>query len=115
MRNRISRNPASKHSERYLQEQRKRMHAMRDPVVTAMYESEAWQVLRAQVRRDALGRCQWPGCRVEGLCVDHREPHRGNRELFFSRANLWFLCKSHHDKKTARFDGGFGNARKRMT
>jgi 5-methylcytosine-specific restriction protein A len=102
------------HSVRYLKEQRARMQLTRDPKVSAMYDSREWFILRAQVKRDADGRCQWPNCTASGVCVDHRNPHRGDRALFFSRANLWLLCKTHHDKKTARFDGGFGNARKTL-
>jgi 5-methylcytosine-specific restriction protein A len=114
MKNRVSRQPAARHSKRFVQEAQARAHAKRDPIVTAMYESREWQVLRAQVRRDANNRCQWPKCSDDGLCVDHREPHRGDRARFFNRGNLWLLCKKHHDRKTARFDGGFGNEVKPM-
>lgn len=40
--------------------------------------------------------------------VDHITPHKGNFELFWNRNNWQPLCKSHHDSKTAREDGGFG-------
>jgi 5-methylcytosine-specific restriction protein A len=40
--------------------------------------------------------------------VDHIVPHRGNKELFWNRENWQGLCKSHHSKKTALEDGGFG-------
>lgn len=40
--------------------------------------------------------------------VDHIVPHRGNKELFWDKDNWQALCKSCHDKKTAREDGGFG-------
>lgn len=112
MRNRISRSPLTRPSARYLKEQRARYQATRDPHVLAMYQSKEWQGLRALVKREAHYRCQWPDCDARGMSVDHREPHKGNTTLFFSRANLWLLCKRHHDKKTARFDGGFGNARR---
>ena len=112
MQNRVNKQPAAAHSKRFTQEKQARIHANRDPIVTAMYESPEWQALRARVRREAQGRCQWPGCTQAGLCVDHIEPHKGNRGLFFSRVNLWLLCKLHHDRKTCRYDGGFGNARR---
>ncbi|WP_309252328.1 HNH endonuclease signature motif containing protein [Paenibacillus spongiae] len=41
--------------------------------------------------------------------IDHIKPHKGNKVLFWDRNNWQPLCKSHHDKKTARYDGGFGN------
>jgi 5-methylcytosine-specific restriction protein A len=98
-----------------MQERQARLHALRDPAISALYDSPQWQVLRAQVVRDAGGKCQWPECGARGVCVDHRTPHRGDRALFFNRNNLWLLCKPHHDRKTVRFDGGFGNARKPLT
>ena len=54
-------------------------------------------------------------CREEGrvtpaTVVDHIVPHKGNDRLFWDEANNWAArCKSHHDAKTAREDGGFGN------
>jgi 5-methylcytosine-specific restriction protein A len=115
MHNRINKHPATKHSKRYNQERQARLHALRDPAVTAMYQSREWQLLRARVRRDAEGKCQWPSCISPGLCVDHKQPHKGNRGLFFSRGNVWLLCKTHHDRKTAKHDGGFGNDAKPLT
>jgi 5-methylcytosine-specific restriction enzyme A len=41
--------------------------------------------------------------------VDHIVPHRGNKALFWDQTNWQPLCKRHHDIKTAREDGGFGN------
>jgi len=41
--------------------------------------------------------------------VDHIVPHRGDRALFWDTSNWQPLCKPHHDAKTAREDGGFGN------
>jgi len=42
--------------------------------------------------------------------VDHIIPHRGNMQLFWQHSNWQSLCKPCHDTKTAREDGGFGNA-----
>jgi 5-methylcytosine-specific restriction protein A len=108
MKNRFNRHRALNASTRFKQEQQALRHAMRDPVISAMYDSAEWQTLRALVRHDAAGRCEWPGCSSAGHCVDHRVPHKGAASLFFNRSNLWLLCKTHHDRKTARFDGGFG-------
>ncbi len=41
--------------------------------------------------------------------VDHIVPHKGNYELFWDESNWQPLCKYHHDVKTAKVDGGFGN------
>lgn len=52
-------------------------------------------------------------CRAEhrvtqATVVDHIVPHRGNHERMWSVSNWQALCKTHHDRKTARQDGGFG-------
>jgi len=114
MRNRVHRQPFLDHSARWERERRARVDAQRNPAVQAMYRTRAWQALRRIVIEEAAGLCQWPGCGVPGTVVDHRQPHRGDNGLFHDRANLWLLCKLHHDRKTASLDGGFGNpARKR--
>jgi len=41
--------------------------------------------------------------------VDHITPHRGDYQLFWDSANHQSLCKEHHDRKTAKEDGAFGN------
>ncbi|WP_371263772.1 HNH endonuclease signature motif containing protein [Paenibacillus sp. UNC496MF] len=41
--------------------------------------------------------------------VDHIRPHKGDKALFWDRNNWQPLCKSCHDTKTVREDGGFGN------
>ena len=41
--------------------------------------------------------------------VDHIIPAKGSPELFWDEANWQPLCKYHHDAKTAREDGAFGN------
>lgn len=53
--------------------------------------------------------CMKAGRYQIGRVVDHIVPHRGNDELFWDRANWQTLCKPHHDAKTAKEDGGFGN------
>lgn len=58
--------------------------------------------------------------------VDHIKPHRlsealkdgaldairAAQSLFWDQDNWQALCKPHHDAKTAREDGGFGNRRR---
>ncbi len=41
--------------------------------------------------------------------VDHITPHKGDMKLFWDKNNHQALCKKHHDIKTAKEDGGFGN------
>jgi 5-methylcytosine-specific restriction protein A len=41
--------------------------------------------------------------------VDHIIPHKGDKKLFYDPNNRQSLCKFHHDSKTAREDGGYGN------
>ncbi len=63
--------------------------------------------------------CQCPECdegrkRVRAASVvDHKIPHRGDLSLMWNRRNWQAMAKDCHDAKTAREDGGFGNARPR--
>lgn len=45
---------------------------------------------------------------VAATVVDHITPHKGDKALFWQRANWQPLCKRCHDIKTAIEDGGFG-------
>jgi 5-methylcytosine-specific restriction protein A len=56
--------------------------------------------------------CNHPGCEQPASVVDHIVPHRGDPRLFWDATNWQGLCKPHHDAKTAREDGGFGNRRR---
>jgi 5-methylcytosine-specific restriction protein A len=54
--------------------------------------------------------CSAEGRVEQAVIVDHINPHKGNRELFWNKNNWQGLCKHHHDTKTATQDGGFGHA-----
>jgi len=41
--------------------------------------------------------------------VDHEPPHNGDMQKFWDRKTWRALAKVCHDRKTARYDGGFGN------
>lgn len=41
--------------------------------------------------------------------VDHITPHKGDISLFWNVANWQPLCKTCHNRKTVKEDGGFGN------
>ncbi|NLC02720.1 MAG: HNH endonuclease [Tissierellia bacterium] len=72
-----------------------------------LYSSTRWQQLR-QYRLNTQPLC------VECLkhnrytpatVVDHMKPHKGNEKLFYDLKNLQSMCKSCHDRKTAKEDG----------
>lgn len=48
------------------------------------------------------------GALVAASVVDHKVPHRGDKQLFWDSGNWQALCKPCHDRKTATEDGGFG-------
>lgn len=71
------------------------------------YKTARWQRLRMSVLLRDQFTCQWPGCaRMEvdtsQLVADHREPHRGDEELFWDEGNLQCLCKPCHDSAKQR-------------
>jgi 5-methylcytosine-specific restriction endonuclease McrA len=41
--------------------------------------------------------CERLGQVTAATVVDHKEPHRGDQKLFWSRSNWQALCKPHHD------------------
>lgn len=63
------------------------------------YKTAEWQRLRWSVLVDALFTCARCGFIGSGpdLVADHRQPHRGDRALFWDRGNLQCLCKACHD------------------
>ncbi len=74
-----------------------------------------WQKAReAWLRAHPL--CQCEDCdegrkRVTAASVvDHKVPHKGDMRLFWDRNNWQSMAKECHDRKTAREDGGYGNA-----
>ena len=75
-----------------------------------------WRIARAQYLSEHP-LCECDECRAGALrtraaeVVDHVIPHRGDLSLMWNRRNWRAMAKACHDKKTARQDGGFGNAR----
>ncbi|ALC92070.1 HNH endonuclease [Bacillus sp. FJAT-18017] len=53
--------------------------------------------------------CQQEEKHIPATVVDHIIPHKGDKQLFWDKNNWQPLCKRHHDIKTAKEDGGFGN------
>lgn len=80
----------------------------------AWYHSAEWKRLRMQVLTEARFTCAMCG-KIEGntskLVGDHIRSHRGDRAMFFDRANVQCLCKACHDGAKQRLDrrmGGVG-------
>jgi 5-methylcytosine-specific restriction enzyme A len=74
------------------------------------YDSKWRKAREAYLRKHPLCvHCEREGIVKAAEVVDHIIPHKGDSLLFWDVANNWQpLCKQHHDKKTAREDGGFG-------
>jgi Restriction endonuclease len=73
-----------------------------------------WQRARAVFlsQHPLCEECAREGALTPATVVDHIQPHRGNQEMFWGVTNWQSLCKRHHDIKTVKEDGGFGNQRK---
>ncbi len=72
--------------------------------------SSAWQRARYHflMAHPLCAQCGRDGRLTAATVVDHIEPHKGDKQLFWQRANWQPLCKPCHDRKTASEDGGFG-------
>lgn len=72
-----------------------------------LYNSIHWQRLRKQVlnQQPLCVECMKVKRIAPATVVDHIKPHKGNEKLFFDINNLQPLCKSCHDRKTAKEDG----------
>ena len=72
-----------------------------------LYNSIQWQQLRKQVlnKQPLCVECLKAKRITPATVVDHIKPHKGNEKLFYDISNLQSLCKSCHDRKTAKEDG----------
>ncbi|MGE4297025.1 MAG: HNH endonuclease signature motif containing protein [Desulfovibrionaceae bacterium] len=81
--------------------------ARRGSAASRGYDSKWRQARAAYLRKHPLCiQCQAEGRAVAATVVDHIEPHRGDKALFWDSKNWQPLCKRHHDIKTANEDGG---------
>lgn len=76
-----------------------------------------WQRYREQFLADHPW-CECEDCKRLGLStpatdVDHIAPHNGDMDLFWDPNNHQAMSHECHARKTAREDGGFGNAVKK--
>ena len=71
-----------------------------------------WQLIREiHLRKHPLCvHCEAAGRFTPATELDHIQPHKGDKVLFWEQTNRQGLCKSCHSRKTASEDGGFGNA-----
>ena len=53
--------------------------------------------------------CLEEGKVTAATTVDHIIPHHGEYQLFWDKTNWQSLCTYHHNEKTAKEDGAFGN------
>lgn len=55
-------------------------------------------------------KCEEEGRVVAAVIVDHITPAKGSPILFWDETNWQPLCEYHHNLKTAKEDGAFGNS-----
>ncbi len=87
----------------------------RDPIVKKWLNSSRYRNERKYFlnQNPLCVTCKATGKTTPANILDHMEPHKGNSELFWDQKNWQALCKRCHDRKTAMFDGAFGNPRVR--
>lgn len=79
----------------------------RDRPYKHLYKTKHWQQLRQQVlnHQPLCVACLKAKRITPATVVDHIKPHKGDEKLFYDMNNLQPLCKSCHDRKTAKEDG----------
>lgn len=71
---------------------------------THLYRLSAWRKLRKEYlkRNPICVKCLERGHVTPATVVDHRQPHRGNLDLFFDPRNLQGLCRDDHNRDKQR-------------
>ena len=79
-----------------------------------LYSTSRWKKLRKEFLQDhtLCEECKRNGVIKIAEVVDHIEAHKGDELLFWNQNNWQALCKHHHDVKTAKEDGRFGEKNK---
>jgi 5-methylcytosine-specific restriction protein A len=69
----------------------------------SLYGSQEWKRLRRwwMGEHPLCVACASAGLATLAEDLDHIQPHRGSREVFFDKGNLQGLCASCHSRKTA--------------
>jgi 5-methylcytosine-specific restriction protein A len=97
------------HERPQLAEQRRDLDARRPSAHARGYDRRWQRASRLFLQRNPLCvDCAAEGRDAAATVVDHHVPHKGHRDLFWDQSNWRARCKTHHDRKTARQDGGFG-------
>ena len=78
--------------------------------VDPFYRSSTWARLRSMVLRRDRHQCRQCGETRGQMHVDHIQSRRRRPDLALDAGNLLTLCHACHSAKTARYEGGFGNA-----
>jgi 5-methylcytosine-specific restriction protein A len=69
----------------------------------AKWRHPVWGIRAVVLREQPLCLpCQTEGRIEPSTEVDHIRPHKGDRAMFFNRANCQGLCHRHHNEKTGR-------------
>lgn len=92
----------------YCEEHQKEMEYKRmDSPYSKLYSTMRWQRLREYIlsKEPLCVECKKYKRIRPATVVDHIKAHKGDEELFYDEANLQSLCKSCHDRKTAKEDG----------
>ena len=90
--------------------------ARRGTAASRGYDSRWKKARDGFLRKHPLcAECQEEGRVTAANVVDHIIPHKGDETLFWQRSNWRQLCTPHHNRKTAREDGGFGNLPRNRT
>lgn len=75
---------------------------MRGTAAQRGYDKHWRTASRAYLARNPLcAECRREGKLKPATVVDHIEPHRGDKKLFWDQSNWQSLCKLCHDRKTA--------------
>lgn len=79
------------------------------------YKTARWRKARASFlkRHPLCAEHEAKGQIVSATVVDHKIPHKGDEQLFWDEDNWQGLCVPCHNRKTAKQDGGFGNAKQK--
>ncbi len=98
---------------RYCEDHQDEVHSYDQQRGTAAergYDSQWRKARTGFLKKHPLCVTHWKEGYVQAsTVVDHIQPHKGDKTLFWDRNNWQALCKQCHDIKTAKEDGGFGN------
>ena len=92
---------------------RKRNDRERDKPFLHLY-STVWKKMRKLhlMSQPLCVECLKTGRVTAAVVVDHIVDHKGSLLLFYDTNNLQSLCTKHHNIKTCKTAGGFGNETK---